>query len=39
MTDLSIVPLEVADVLKCVRGEELDEIRVGCSKHVTAIAE
>ncbi len=31
--------LEVADVLERVRREELDEVGVGCCKHVTSITE
>ena len=36
---LSVVPLEVANVLKGVGREELNEIGVGSCKHVATIAE
>ncbi len=36
---LSIVAFEVANVLKGEGGEELDEVGVGGSKHLTTIAE
>lgn len=36
---LPVVSLEVANVLKGVRREELDEVGVGSSKHMAAIAE
>ena len=39
MAHLAVVPLEVADVLKGVGGEDLDEVGVGCGKHVATVAE
>lgn len=38
-TYLSVVTLEVADVLKGEGGEELDEVSVGSCKHLATIAE
>ena len=38
-TDLPIVALEVARVLKREGGEQLNEVSVGCSKQVASVAE
>ena len=39
MAHLAVVSLEVANVLEGVGGEDLDEVGVGCGKHVATIAE